>query len=119
MYEPTKKQKEILDNLKKIHPSVDIKWDEKSGSPLRLKGVFAKTEQKDPGKAAMEFMDANKGLYLFESVQKEMLVKRIDTDRMGNRHVRMQQVYKELPVFGSEVIVHIDAHNFIDRKSVV
>lgn len=113
MYEPIKKQKDVLENLKKVDPNVEIKWDERTGSPLRVKGLLARVEQKEPGKAAMEFIDANKGLFLLESVQKEMRLKRIDTDRVGIRHVRMQQVYKELPVFGSEIIVHIDANNNI------
>jgi thermolysin len=113
MYEPVRKQKDILDKLKSVDENVEIKWDKRTGSPLRLKGLLAKAEQKDPGKAAIEFMDANKDLYLLKSISKEMLVKRIDTDRIGARHVRMQQVYKELPVFGSEIIVHIDADDNI------
>ena len=113
MYEPLKKQKDVLDNLKKIDPKVEIKWDEGTGSPKRLKGIIANIGQQDPGRAAMDFMEANKGLFLLDSVRKEMVLKRIDTDRIGARHVRMQQVYKELPVFGSEIIVHIDANSNI------
>ena len=111
MYEPVRKQKDVIDRLKGIDEKVEIKWDERTGSPLRLKGLLAKATQKDPAKAALDFMDSNKDLYLLRSVSKEMLVKRIDTDRMGARHVRMQQVYKDLPVFGSELIVHIDAND--------
>ncbi len=111
MYEPIKKQKDALNILKNIDPNVEIKWDDKTGAPLRLKGVLARNEHKDPVNAALDFLDGNKGLFLLESVQKEMLLKRVDTDRIGTRHVRMQQVYKDLPVFGSEVIVHIDANN--------
>ncbi|MDI3486587.1 MAG: bacillolysin, partial [Methanolobus sp.] len=113
MYEPVRKQKDILDKLKNVDVNVDIKWDEHTGIPLRVKGLLAKAEKKDPGMAAIEFMEVNKDLYLLNSVNKEMLVKRIDTDRIGARHVRMQQVYKELPVFGSEIIVHIDADDNI------
>ena len=113
MYEPVRKQKDILDKLSSIDQNVDVKWDERTGIPLRLKGLLVKAEQKDPGRAAIEFMKANKDLYLLNSVSKEMLVKRIDTDRIGARHVRMQQMYKELPVFGSEIIVHIDAEDNI------
>jgi thermolysin len=113
MYEPVRKQKDILDKLKNVDVNVDIKWDERTGIPLRVKGLLAKAEKKDPGMAAIEFMEVNKDLYLLNSVNKEMLVKRIDTDRIGARHVRMQQVYKELPVFGSEIIVHIDADDNI------
>ncbi|WMW22876.1 M4 family metallopeptidase [Methanolobus mangrovi] len=113
MYNPSKKQTDVLENLKKIDANIEIKWDEQTGSPLRVKGVLAQAEHLDPGIAAIEFLDQNKGLFLLDSVQKEMLLKRIDTDRLGARHVRMQQVYKELPVFGSEIIVHIDANNKI------
>ncbi|WP_094226992.1 M4 family metallopeptidase [Methanolobus psychrotolerans] len=113
MYEPVKKQKDVLENLRKTDPNIEIKWDEKTGSPLRVKGILARSGQKDPGNAAMEFMDANKELFLLNSVQKEMLLKKVYTDRIGIRHVRMQQIYKELPVFGSEIIVHIDSNDNI------
>ncbi len=113
MYDPVKKQRDVLDNIKKTSPNVDVKWDEQTGSPLRVKGLLVRTEQRDPLNAAMEFLDANKELFLLDSMQKEMLLKRVDTDRVGNKHVRMQQVYNKLPVFGSEIIVHMDADSNI------
>lgn len=39
----------------------------------------------------------------------DFVIDRIQTDEKGKSHVRLQQYYNEVPVYGSEVIVHLDA----------
>lgn len=36
----------------------------------------------------------------------EFVVKAVQTDEQGNFHVRMQQVYQSVPVYGAEVVAH-------------
>lgn len=36
----------------------------------------------------------------------EFIAKRVETDEAGNSHVRLEQIYQGVPVFGGEVIAH-------------
>jgi bacillolysin len=113
MYEPTGKQKEILENLKKIDPKVEITWDERTGAPQRIRGTLSEMKHADLEKASLLFLRDNKDLFSIASPDEELKLKTVISDRAGNRHVRFQQMYKEIPVFGSEMIVHIDKENMI------
>jgi Zn-dependent metalloprotease/subtilisin family serine protease len=43
----------------------------------------------------------------------EMRITQIQNDFLGNRHIRMMQYYKEIPVIGSDIIVHVNKQNEI------
>ncbi len=43
----------------------------------------------------------------------EMRITRIQKDLQGNKHIRMMQYYKEIPVIGSDIIVHVNQQNEI------
>jgi len=63
MYKPVKKQIEVLGKLKNLDPNFEIKWDQKTGAPLRLKGALSRTKHSDPEKAAIEFLQEIKDLF--------------------------------------------------------
>lgn len=113
MYKPTGKQKEVLENLKKIDPKIEIKWDDRTGAPLRIRGKLSEMKHADLEKASLLFLRDNKNLYSIASPDEELKLKTVTSDRAGNRHVRFQQMYKKIPVFGNEMIVHIDQDNMI------
>ncbi|UCD94885.1 MAG: M4 family metallopeptidase [Candidatus Zixiibacteriota bacterium] len=58
--------------------------------------------------AALDHLETHKGDYGMESPSNEMEVKRVDTDAIGMRHVRFDQYYAGVRVFGGEMIVHSD-----------
>lgn len=45
-----------------------------------------------------------------EKADEAFTVSRMHTDAAGGTHVRMNQVYKNVPVYGAEVIVHLNAY---------
>ena len=53
-----------------------------------------------------QYLEAAKTLMFIQKPVEEFEVKRTETDEMGNTHVRMVQKFKDLPVWGSEVILH-------------
>ena len=44
-------------------------------------------------------------------------LKRIQTDRLGYKHIRLAQFYKGVPVVGAEIIVHVNKQNVIYQIS--
>jgi bacillolysin len=108
MYKPSAKQNKELKNLEKLDPRMEVKWDEKKGVPLRVRGWLSKAIQGEPVDIAISFLVKHKDLFVLESPEEEMRYKTLGVDRKSNLHVRFQQMYKNLPVFGRELVVHID-----------
>ena len=94
--------------------------DNKSGTP-RLIDVNTPPDQK--GKSiqstenaptlAMSFMIANKGLLKISNPENEFKLESVKKDALGMTHIRYEQVYKGLEVWGKEVYVHFDNHGNI------
>ena len=108
MYTPSSKQKQLLTQLKKIDPDISVKWDEKSGVPLRIKGKLSEAVRAQPKEAALDFLSKNKELFALSAPQKDMFFKGVGLDKRGNAHVKFQQLYKGFPVFGRELVIHVD-----------
>ncbi|NTU62669.1 MAG: peptidase M4 family protein, partial [Chloroflexi bacterium] len=66
----------------------------------------------NPIAIARGFLDENRVLFKLRSVAEELQFQRNETDKqLGWSHVRMSQVYKGLPVFGYQLVVHLDAQH--------
>jgi bacillolysin len=55
---------------------------------------------------ATQYLDVLKSVMDIKNPADEFDVKNIDTEELGQSHVRMQQKYNGIPIWGSEVIVH-------------
>ncbi len=93
-------------------------WDPASGIPDFLSGADAATplpyiptpaEVGDPAAIARGFLDANRALFRLTGVAADLMAAPLEPDRqLGYGQVRLRQVYRGLPVFGKELVVHID-----------
>ncbi|MHB9014211.1 MAG: M4 family metallopeptidase [Ignavibacteriaceae bacterium] len=94
--------------------------DNKFGTP-RLIDVNTPTSQKgnliqSTGNAstmAMNFMTTNKDLLKISDPENEFKLESVKKDALGMTHIRYEQVYKGLEVWGKEVYVHFDNHGNI------
>ena len=69
-------------------------------------------ERGNPIAIARGFLDENRALFQLRSVADDLRFLRNEADKqLGWSHVRMSQVYQGLPVFGYQLIVHLDAQN--------
>ncbi|MBK9256544.1 MAG: M4 family metallopeptidase [Saprospiraceae bacterium] len=55
---------------------------------------------------AMDYLSAAAPLMKIQSPDDEFLISNIVNDDLGITHIKMQQVYKNIPVFGAETILH-------------
>jgi Zn-dependent metalloprotease len=98
-----------------------VNWDARSNVPNFLTGHDPATrlpyqptaaELGNPIAIARGFLDENRALFQLRSVTDELRFLRNEADKqLGWSHVRMSQVYRGLPVFGYQLIVHLDAQN--------
>lgn len=103
-------------------PDLTVRWDGKKGMPAMVRGAdllaegdkaagkqVAVADEKALGVRAIAVMGNLKGLYGIQDAPQEFRPEStVVATQGGYRHVRLNQVYKGLPVFGSQVIVHFD-----------
>ena len=101
--------------------ALTVNWDARSEVPNFLTGLDpaarlpyrpTAAELGNPIAIARGFLDENRALFKLRSVAEELQFLRNEADKqLGWSHVRMSQVYQGLPVFGYQLVIHLDAQN--------
>ena len=96
-----------------IDPSVKVVYGD-HGLPifidqslLKILHPFPFTNTGNPESQAYQFLNENKGLLQINQPDVAFALNRIEKDDLGFEHVWLDQVYRNVPVWGSEVIVHL------------
>ncbi len=90
------------------HESIRVTMGE-NGLPIMLEGKTAAsgngTESKPLAERALEYLVSlhPQGLV---TPNAEFVVKTVQTDEQGNHHIRLEQIFQGVPVWGGEVIAH-------------
>lgn len=113
MAAPNRNQRLAFDRLKSADATVEIQWDAQLGTPRRLRGKLTAATPGEPQAIAHSFLVENKALFNLSTPESDLRLKDTSTDARGNRHIRFQQMYRNLPVFGYEVVVHLDNTNSV------
>ncbi|HEU4962644.1 MAG TPA: hypothetical protein VFV52_02150 [Bacilli bacterium] len=88
--------------------TLQVNWDEERGTPSFLSGKLSEKLEGEPYEMALEFLDSVKALYHVKSPKKSFALKKVQQDQLGIRHVRLNHMVRGIPVWGDELIVHID-----------
>ncbi len=98
-------------------------WDDATGIPRFLAGtggadripyVPTAAEAGNPLAIARGFLDENRALFKLDAVAKSFGPARLEPDLQLNfSNIRLPQVYNGIPVFGKQLVVHLDAQNRI------
>lgn len=98
--------------------ALDVHWSEETGIPDYLTGADPATrlpytptaaERGNPAAIARGFLDENRALFRLRSADDELRLLRLEPDlQLGFAHVRMEQIYHGIPVFGRQLVVHLD-----------
>ncbi|NJM05223.1 peptidase M4 family protein [Candidatus Gracilibacteria bacterium] len=99
--------------------ALHISWNTHTGIPDFLSGITADArlpytptaaEIGKPLAIARGFLDENRALYGLRSVDEDLRLLRQEPDlQLAFSHFRFSQIYSGLPVFGREIVVHLDA----------
>ncbi len=77
-----------------------------NGLPILFEGkTEASANVADVKAGALAYLASLRPTDILEPMA-EFVAKRVETDELGNSHVRLEQVYKGVSVFGGEVIAH-------------
>ena len=110
-----------------VRPDLVVKWDAKRGIPASVHGsdLLGGSQGKGVGvtgmgiasgpagevqlkQRAVSVMGKLGGLYGIQDAGQEFTPHSVSLSASGYRHVRLNQTYKGLPVFGGQVVVHFD-----------
>ncbi len=93
-------------------------WDRGTGIPDYVAGADAKTplpytpsavERGNAAAIARGFLDENRALFRLTSATDQFSLLRVEPDaQRGYAHVRLNQSYHGIPVFGKQLVVHLD-----------
>lgn len=91
--------------------AVTVTWDARTGGPAFITGRFpsgttASRVGADPLGAAQHFLADHQAAFNMTSPEHEWTLVRADVDGIGMTHVRLQQMYRGVPVLGAELLVH-------------
>jgi Zn-dependent metalloprotease len=103
--------------------TLKVTWHETTAIPRFLAGQTpaaripytpTPAEHGNPLAIARGFLDSQRTLFQLTSVDHDLRLLRIEPDRQLNySHVRLEQHYHGLPVFGRQLVVHIDSNEQI------
>lgn len=98
--------------------TLSVSWDGQTGIPRFLAGNSGSTripysptaaEAGNPLAIARGFLDENRALFRLDAVAKDFGPARIEPDTQLNfSNIRLPQMYNGVPVFGKQLVVHLD-----------
>ncbi|MCC3159035.1 M4 family metallopeptidase [Hymenobacter sp. 15J16-1T3B] len=103
--------------------AVQLWRDAASGLPVFISATPKTTDAAsrpapaDPAAASLAFLGELRAELQVQQPAQEFRVGDISRDALGQTHVRLTQHWRGLPVYGAEVVVHLDGHNQPTRFS--
>lgn len=109
-------QQSNLDQLRSSsRKAVKYNLDPRTGAPSHISLSVPVDVSVGYEQAALRFLSSHKALFLMKNPESELRHTRTKTDSRGIRHVRLRQVFQNIPVIGKELLVHIDAAGNVIR----
>lgn len=110
------KEKSMRHNV--LPPNDGVRLHPNTGTIQYLKGkklshALNKMLLRDnsPGDIALAFVDFYKTIFKLDHPRNELRCTTESIDELGLKHIRFQQIYNNIPVWGNQMNVHIDQDN--------
>jgi len=90
---------------------IEISPQEKLTTPAQVKGDLAdlsKIKKEKRTATLLQFLQENPEVFKIQSAATELHLLRSDDDELGFTHYRYARLLKEVPVFGDELILHVN-----------
>lgn len=95
---------------------LEITRDETLSTPTMVRGTLADISKIDPKKHAatiMLFLKENRELFQLQSPESELQLSRSEDDDLGFRHFRYERVIDQVPIYGDDLMIHINKQGHI------
>jgi bacillolysin len=99
-----------LGALKSLGRDVKIDWNKENATPIFLYGNLSSTKSASSTEAAaIQFLSANSVLFKLKNPTSELKVHSQEGDELGYTHIKYDQQVNGVPVWGSQLGVHINS----------
>jgi len=95
---------------------LEIIQNDKFGTPKLVRGGLADLSKIKKEKRAgplMQFVKENSQLFKLLAPDRELRLLRSEEDDLGFTHYRYERLHKEVPIYGDELILHVNAESQI------
>ncbi|GAA0485161.1 M4 family metallopeptidase [Salinibacillus aidingensis] len=86
-------------------------WNQNANVPLFVEEKLAEKQKGSSSQHALNYLAENEKKLGIRNPKKNFKVKNVQKDKLGMTHVRFQQTEKDVPVEGTEIIVHFNKQN--------
>ncbi|MBI4531428.1 MAG: peptidase M4 family protein, partial [Candidatus Latescibacteria bacterium] len=92
-----------------------IQWHERNGTPVSItgsglsRGMPKVIAGASASQIAMGFIEANRDIFHLDNPVRELKVAEEFRDDLGNHHVKFEQWYQDVPVWGHDLVVHMES----------
>ncbi|RKQ28166.1 M4 family metallopeptidase [Oceanobacillus halophilus] len=86
-------------------------WNEKANVPVFVKEKFAEKKESSNAANAVDYLEKNEAKTGIKNAKQNLKVKNVQEDDLGMTHIRFAQTKDNVPIEGSEVIVHFNKNN--------
>jgi len=102
--------------IKKIHyhPVTKTPRQIKLNVTSSVSRARSASDKKEPAEAAREFLRNIKGILRIKDTDTEMKLCREESDNLNRQHIRFSQTYKDLPVYPSDLIIHLNSQGDVE-----
>ncbi len=94
-------------NLLRTDKQVSVYHQNEQGVPTFVKGELSSPVARGAElPKTIEFLERHRGAFRIENPSQEIVLRKIDDDLNGMRHLRLDQYYRGLKVIGGELVAH-------------
>ena len=95
------------ENFKKVN------YSSETGLPFYIqtlpgKSTAVKSTSVDPATACFSYLNKIKSLLKTDNPEDQFAIRTVQKDEYNKTHVRLDQVYKGIPVYGGDIVVHLN-----------
>lgn len=109
--------KTAVQQLTVQHPNLRLQLSDDNSTPIFVHDLpLFKTSspQTDPARIALDFLATYKDLFQITDPSAEFHLRRATTDEQGKTHLRFDQYFQNIPVWASDVVIHLNEHNEVE-----
>lgn len=94
---------------------LNIYWHQKNGTPVFITGKGLQRQSRTPRavqissaeQRVVAYVEENQELFQLENPDQELQIVEECYDELGKQHIKLQQVYQGVPVWGHDLVAHL------------
>jgi len=115
---PQVKNEQITEKAKSIYQKVErIQIDSTRAVPSVVRGILAQNINLKDDRHVRNFVQKSAELFRINNQTDDFKTIKVSSDELGMTHLKLQQQYKGIPVWGSELILHSSSSNEVREIS--